>query len=327
MRKHLWPGILPAFTMAFLLAGDGASERILAAQSLGARSDGSVQATAGESLKITLIGTGGGPIVNPRRFGISTLVAADIQRLLFDCGRGATLRLAEAGEALGDISKLFLTHLHSDHIVGLPDLLLTPWGAGQRRVPFEVWGPNGTREMMDYLQKAFDFDIRVRSVTNQNKDGIRVVSHDINEGIVFDSNGIRVTAFLVDHGTVKPAFGYRVDYGGHSVALSGDTRFSENLIQFSRGVDVLIHEAADEEAVQRFTPEQRERTNALHTTAEQAGEVFARVKPRLAVYSHAGESQNIIARTRTTYSGPLESGDDLMTIEISDKIDVHHFKR
>jgi ribonuclease Z len=157
MRKHLWPAILPAFTMAFLLAGDGASERMLAAQSLGARSEGSVQATAGKALKITLIGTGGGPIVNPRRFGISTLVEADNQRLLFDCGRGATLRLAEAGEALGDISKLFLTHLHSDHIVGLSDLLLSPWGAGQRRVPFEVWGPNGTSEMMDHLQKAFVF--------------------------------------------------------------------------------------------------------------------------------------------------------------------------
>ena len=111
------------------------------------------------------------------------------------------------------------------------------------------------------------------------------------------------------------------------MALSGDTRFSENLIQFSRGVDVLIHEAADEEALQGFTPEQRERTISLHTTAEQTGEVFSRVKPRLAVFSHAGESQNIIARTRTTYSGPLESGDDLMTIEISDKIEVHHFKQ
>ena len=205
-------------------------------------------------------------------------------------------------------------------------MLLTSWGAGQRRVSFEAWGPNGTREMMEYLQKAFDFDIRVR-VTNQNKEGIRVVSHDINEGIVFDNNGVKVTAFVVDHGPVKPAFGYRVDYGGHSVVLSGDTRFSENLIEFSRGADVLIHEVADEEALKRLTPEGRERTIALHTTAEQAGEVFARVKPRLAVYSHAGESQNIIARTRTTYSGPLESGDDLMTIEISDKIDVRHFKR
>jgi ribonuclease Z len=308
MRKHFLSTILLQLTIVFLFAGPGDSERMLAAQSLGARSDGSLQATGRKALKITLIGTGGGPIVNPRRFGISTLVAADNQRLLFDCGRGATLRLAEAGETLGDINKVFLTHLHSDHIVGLPDLLLTPWGAGQRRVPFGVWGPSGTREMLDYLQKAFDFDISVRSVTNQNKDGIRVISHDSTEGIVFDSNGIKVTAFLVDHGPVKPAFGYRVDYGGRSVALSGDTRFSENLIRFSQGVDVLIHEAADEDVVQRFTPEQRERTNALHTTAERAGEVFTRVKPRLAVYSHAGESQNLIARTRTTYSGPLKAG-------------------
>jgi ribonuclease Z len=327
MKKHLWSAILPTLTIALLLAGHGHSERMLTAQSLGTRSEKSEPGTAGKVLKVTLIGTGGGPEVNLRRFGPSTLVEAGDQKLLFDCGRGATLRLTEAGASLSDISRLFLTHLHSDHIVGLPDLLLSPWGAGMRRVPFEVWGPEGTHDMMEHLQKAFDFDIRVRSVTNQNPEGIRVVSHDINEGIVVDNNGIKVTAFLVDHGRVKPAFGYRVDYGGHSVALSGDTRFSENLIKFSRGVDVLIHEAANVEAESRLTPEQRERTNALHTNPEQAGEVFAQVKPRLAVYSHAGESQNIIARTRTTYSGPLESGDDLMTIDVSDKIEFHHFKR
>src|SRR5215472_7070541 len=109
MTKHLWPAILTPLTMAFLLAGHGDSGRMFAAQSLSARSEGSVEATARKALKITLIGTGGGPIVNPRRFGISTLIAADNQRLLFDCGRGTTLRLAEAGEPLGDITKLFLT--------------------------------------------------------------------------------------------------------------------------------------------------------------------------------------------------------------------------
>jgi ribonuclease Z len=259
MKKYLWSAILAPLTIALLLAGQGHSERMLAAQSVGTAPEKSGAATVRKALKVTLIGTGGGPNVNLRRFGPSTLVDADNQRLLFDCGRGATLRLAEAGAPLSDISKLFLTHLHSDHIVGLPDLFLSPWGAGIRRVPFEVWGPDGTREMMEHLQKAFDFDIQVRSVTNQNKEGIRVVSHDISEGIVFDNNGVKVTAFVVDHGRVKSAFGYRVDYGGHSVALSGDTRFSENLIEFSRGVDVLIHEAADEQALERFTPEQRER--------------------------------------------------------------------
>jgi len=180
--------------------------------------------------------------------------------------------------------------------------------------------------MMDALRKAYEFDIQVRS-NSANQRGVEVMSRDINEGVVYERNGVRVTAFLVDHGRVKPAFGFRVDYGGHSVALSGDTRFSENLIRHAAGVDVLIHEAADEATLERFTPEQRARTIALHTTVEQAGEVFSRVKPRVAVYSHAGESQNIIARTRTTYSGPLESGDDLMTIEVGDSIDIRRRDR
>ena len=277
-------------------------------------------------LRITLLGTGGGPTVNLKRFGPSTMVEAGTERLLFDCGRGTTLRLTEHGTAPGSVTTLFLTHLHSDHIVDVPDLFLSPWGAGARRVPFEVYGPPGTVSMMDALKKAYEFDIRVRT-NSENQRGAEIVSHDIGEGVIFQRNGLTVTAFLVDHGPVKPAFGFRVDYGGHSAALSGDTRASENLIQHARGVDVLIHEAADEEALQRVTPEQRARTIALHTTAEQAGEVFSRVKPRLAVYSHAGESQNIIGRTRTTYSGPLESGDDLMTIDIGDRINVQRGAR
>src|SRR5262245_37847355 len=311
-------------TAAFLFSG-AASSPLTAVKSRAPLA----QTSAKDNLKVTLLGTGGGPPVDLQRFGASTLVETATQRLLFDCGRGAIIRLTELGKPLGSITKLFLTHLHSDHIVDIPDLLLSPWGAGERRVPLEVWGPSGTVEMMDGLQKAFTFDIRVRSpINNENQEGIKVLSHDIKEGVVFDREGLKVTAFLVDHGPDTPAYGFRVDYAGHSVALSGDTRVSENLIRAARGVDVLIHEVVDEGAFQRLSRERRERILALHTTAEQAGQVFSRVKPRLAVYSHAvGEPQKIIARTRTTYSGPLESGDDLMTIDISDHIDVQHVRR
>ena len=95
--------------------------------------------------------------------------------------------------------------------------------------------------MMDHMQRAFAFDIRVRGDAGLPREGIRVLSHDIEQGTVLESRGVKVTAFLVDHGPVTPAFGYRIDYGGHSVALSGDTRFSENLIKFAQGVDVLVH--------------------------------------------------------------------------------------
>src|SRR5207247_837177 len=107
--------------------------------------------------------------------------------------------------------------------------------------------------MMDHIQKAFAFDIRIRRDVDEkySREGITVSSHDVKEGKIFEHDGVTVTAFLVDHGPVKPAVGYRLDYGGHSVALSGDTRFSENLIKYSQGVDVLIHETIDADALRR----------------------------------------------------------------------------
>lgn len=287
------------------------------------------------TLKVVLLGTGAGPPMDLQRYGPSTLVEAGGERLLFDCGRDATLRMAQYGIRLGGVSKVFVTHLHSDHVIGIPDLFLTPWASEEaRKVPFEVWGPPGTREMMDHMQKAFAFDIRIRRDVDEkySKEGIAVSSHDIKEGAVFEKNGVMVTAFLVDHGPVKPAFGYRIDYRGHSVALSGDTRFSENLIKFSQGVDVIIHEAVDAEALRarpgNRTRKQMENIIAHHTTLQQAGDVFSRIKPRLAVYSHIlGNSNDLMGGTRKTYSGPLEGGEDLMTIEIGEKIEVRRFKQ
>jgi ribonuclease Z len=262
-----------------------------------------------------------GPRVNLKQFGASTLVEAGSTRLLFDCGRGATLRLTEVGVPIGSVSRLFLTHLHSDHVIQIPDLLLTGWAGGGRAIPLEVWGPDGTREMMDHLQQAFAFDIRMRRDIDEQLagDGIKVMSHDIKEGIVLDEQGVKVTAFLVDHGLLTPAFGYRVDYRGHSVALSGDTRLSENLVRFAQGVDVLVHEVVDAEA----NPQGARR----HTTPAQAGEVFTRVRPRLAVYSHGPDAESVMTQTRKTYAGPLQGPEDMLTIEIGERIDVRHFAR
>ena len=141
--------------------------------------------------------------------------------------------------------------------------------------------------MMDHMQQAFAFDIHMRRDVDEKApaDGIKVLSHDISEGIVYDKQGIKVTAFLVDHSPVKPAFGYRIDYRGHSVVLSGDTRVSENLIRFAPGADVLVHEVLDEETVRTWFPNNPQIVEAIlakHTTPEQAGEVFTRIKPRLA---------------------------------------------
>jgi ribonuclease Z len=284
------------------------------------------------TMSVTIVGSGGGPAVNLQRFGPSILVRAGSETLLFDCGRGATLRLAQLGVPLENVRQLFLTHLHSDHIIDIPDLLLTPWaGPAARQQPFEVWGPDGTEVMMRRLQEAFAFDIHVRRDIDEkfSKEGITVRSHDIHEGPVFERNGVRVTAFLVDHGPVKPAFGYRVDYMNRSFAMSGDTRFSENLIKFAQGVDLLIHEATagDVNRSTNQTREQVENIIAHHTLPEQAGEVFSRVKPKLAIYAHAPVSAALITRTRTTYQGPLETGEDMMTIEIGPRVEVRRFSR
>ena len=196
-------------------------------------------------------------------------------------------------------------------------------------MPLEVWGPDGTRQMMDSLQRAYAFDIHMRRdfVGKDPAEGIRVVSHDIKQGVVFDEDGVKVTAFLVDHGPISPAFGYRVDYRDHSVALSGDTRVSENLVQHAAGVDVLVHEVEDAVAgrARSSDPARTEAVIAIHTTPEQAGEVFSRVKPRLAVYSHAPASDSVLEQTRKTYSGPLQGAEDLLTIDIGAQITVRHF--
>jgi ribonuclease Z len=286
-----------------------------------------------DSFTVVLLGTGAGPLVNLQQYGASILVDAGGERFLFDCGRGATMRLTQAGIPLGSITRVFLTHLHSDHVVQLPDLLLAGWAAGHRAVPLEVWGPAGTRSMLDHLQRAFAFDIHTRRDVDEHfpAAGITVVSHDVQEGTVFEAHGVRVTAFLVDHGPVRPALGYRIDYGGRSVVLSGDTRVSENLIRHARGTDVLVHEVIDPDAL-RNRPDSPSAAAvaaiiAHHTTPEQAGEVFRRVAPRLAVYSHAPNSERVLAQTRTTYAGPLQGPEDLLTIVIGEQITVRHAPR
>lgn len=282
-----------------------------------------------QNLKVTLLGTGY-PRPVMERFGPSILVEAGKEKLLFDCGRGATQRLYQLKVSFADTTALFLTHLHSDHTVGIPDFYLTGWIFG-RSTPLRVWGPAGTAEMMSHLQQAYQFDIHVRRDVDEKLParGVVVVAKDIEQGVVYQNGDLKVTAFTVDHAPVRPAFGYRVDYAGHSVVLSGDTRYNENLIHFAQGTDVLIHEVLDAEAYragdQIYTPEQKQKVIDHHTTTEQAGIVFSLVKPKLAVYSHVVpfNAQDLVAHTRKIYSGPLEVGEDLMSIDIGDHVEVH----
>jgi ribonuclease Z len=283
-------------------------------------------------------------VPNPLRFGISTLVVAGTEKLMFDCGRAATIRMGQMGMLLGDVNKLFVTHLHSDHVIGIPDLYLAGWASQGRTVPLRVWGPAGTHDMMAHLEKAFAFDIHVRRDVDElfPAEGIKTVATDIREGVVYDENGVKVTAFLVDHGPVKPAFGYRVDYRGHSVALSGDTKPSDNLVKFSRGVDLLIHEGGGPKKAGAIEgrPDELIRVNGVpssvltraqrwkvaehHTDGVEAGEIFARVRPRLVVFSHGGGPESL-PLVRQHYDGPVEIGEDMMTIDVGDRVTVQRF--
>jgi ribonuclease Z len=264
-------------------------------------------------IKVTLLGTGT-PMVKTDQWGPSTLIQAGNENLLFDCGRGATLRLKQAGVSLTEINAVFLTHLHSDHVVGLPDLWLTGWFLG-RATPLNVFGPAGTKAMFDHLSQAFQFDIRVREAPPSGlpAEGVKVAVTEIEEGVVYLRDQLKVTAFRVDHGRVEPAFGYRIDYGPRSVVLSGDTKYSPNLVKFASGVEVLIHNVWVEKKGTVLTSV---------SSPEDAGKAFSEVKPKLAVYSHYNSTEGLLARTRTEYSGPLLIGKDLTEISIGDKIQI-----
>jgi ribonuclease Z len=292
--------------------------------------------TSSSDFRVTLLGTGV-PTPRPDRFGPSTLVEAGDQKLLIDAGRGAAIRLYQIGVPIGTIDALLLTHYHSDHTTGVPDVWLTGWLQsyyGARTRPLRVLGPIGAKELMSNLERAYAADIKIRIADEKlPPEGVAVEVEEFNsDGTIYRKNGVKVIAFEVDHGDViKPAYGYRIEYGGRSVVISGDTRFNENVIKHGLGADLLIHEVAIARP-ELMTEAYIQRIMAHHTTACEAGRVFARARPKLAVYTHLvflaskevpqATVADLVAETRQTYSGSLEVGEDLMCFEIGDTVSV-----
>jgi len=297
-------------------------------------------AVSPDAMVVTLLGTGS-PVPRPDRYGMSTLVQAGGLNLVFDAGRGCTIRLNQAGVALGKVDALFITHFHSDHLNGLPDLWMTGYlspSFGRRTQALDMYGPRGIGRMAATMRDTFGDDIRIRMDDEHVPEAYtHLASHEFTaDGVVFERNGVTVTAFEVNHGPlIKPANGYRVDHRERSVLLSGDTRFDENLIAHGQGVDLLIHEVAVAPKPILNEPYVQAILNH-HTTPEEAGIVFTRTKPRLAVFSHIVElmdeknpqpdGNEIGRRTRTNRAGNLVVGTDLARFVLTPgNVRVQHF--
>jgi ribonuclease Z len=295
-----------------------------------------------QDFRVTLLGTGD-PIPRVDRWGPATLVQVAGQDLLFDVGRGAATRLVQMGVSLSGLDATFLTHFHHDHLIGLDDVWMTGWippPFGRRQQPMEIWGPPGTANLLSSLEKAFELNTSTRIPDELLAPaGAVLIAHEFSEdGVVYEKDGVEVTAFAVDHGElIKPAYGYRIDYDGRSVVISGDTKFDRNLIAAAKGADLIIHEVALASEELLASSEQFQRIVAHHTTPEEAGIVFAEVNPKLAVYTHfvilSGPTipeaplSSLIPRTRTNYDGPLVVGEDLMSFEVGDTISISQAAR
>ena len=280
-----------------------------------------------EVLTVTLLGTGT-PIPSIQRFGPSILVEAGKRKILFDAGRGTTQRLSQLGINIGTIEHLFITHLHSDHISGIPDLYTTGliW---QRESPLRVWGPEGTEEMLFHVKEMFSFDKKVRNQLSKSmKPQAEFIYTAIVPGVVYKDNDFSITAFTVNHGAVSPAYGYRINYGKYSALISGDTTYSQNLIKHGKSVDLVIHEVM---AASKPLINSNRRLNKMmdyHTSPEEAASVFNKIKPRLAVYSHlllfCVTEKAILDKTFSLYKGKVVIGKDLDTFDIGTAINVYN---
>ena len=280
-------------------------------------------------MEVVFLGTNG-PMPEVGRGGTTTaiLVAGDL--LLFDAGLNAAQQLVEAGISPARVRHVFLSHLHSDHIAGLPGV----WSAGwlrRRDSPLHIYGPTGTDSIKSGLEALFSADIPIRlngpEALPQGGEVIEASTID-QDGEIYNSKGVSITAFLVDHGEdAAPAYGFRIQYSGISVCLSGDTTYNTNLIENCLNTDLLVHEVMG--VTDELLAAGRYRSGVLevHATPEQAGQVFEETQPKLAAFTHIILAQQpgfapmtreeLTSRTRTKYAGPLLVPTELDRVSIS----------
>lgn len=270
--------------------------------------------------EIILLGTGT-PYPDPDSSGPATAVVVDGRVFLFDAGAGVMRRLNAAKLPLSGPEAVFITHLHSDHTLGYADLILTSW-IMRRAKPFPVYGPRGLQRMTNHLLAAFteDIEIRTSGLEHEVSGGYRVNVQEIRPGIVYEKNGVRITAIAVQHGTWKQAFGYRIDTPDRSIVISGDTRPSEALVKAAEGVDVLIHEVYSAAGLK---PEDRpggkdwpQYCREFHTSDLELGVLAARIQPKFLILDHtirfgATDEEMLSVVRRSGYTGRAVVGKDL----------------
>jgi len=276
--------------------------------------------------RLVLLGTGN-PNADPDRSGPAVAVVVDSIPYLIDAGPGVVRRAAAAAiagvEALtaDRLDKLFLTHLHSDHTVGLPDLIFSS-AVLERGRPLEIWGPPGTQAMVDHLLAAWQLDIAVRidGLEPALPAGYVVIVHELDPttfaaGPVYEDDNVRVTAFRVTHGAWEHAYGYRFDTPDLSVVISGDTVPDEDVVDACDGCDILVHEVISDAGLAHRSPEWQRYHAASHTLASDLGRLAGRARPALLVLYHqlySGSSdEELLAEVMAVYDGAVVSGSDL----------------
>lgn len=308
--------LLGSASLALMCAG------VLAVLSGRAATDAHPAASAGDSTFVVMLGTGT-PNADPERSGPAIAVVHGERSYLVDAGPGI-VRRAAAAAASGvpalrppNLRTLFLTHLHSDHTVGLPDVILSAWTL-EREVPLEVYGPPGTKAMVEHLLAAYAEDIRNRldGLEPANTTGHRVNVHEIADGHTYRDGNVTVRAFAVPHGDWQHAFGYRFESPDRSIVISGDTRASDAVVRACNGCDVLLHEVYSAERFKAREPEwQRYHANA-HTSTSELAALATRAQPKLLVMYHqlfwGTDDAGLLAELRAAgYSGAAESARDL----------------
>jgi ribonuclease Z len=278
-------------------------------------------------VKLTILGTGT-PQPNPKRSGPAQVIECGNDNILIDAGAGTMHRFVEAGYTTAPIKAIALTHLHSDHITGILDVLWAGWIQRRWTVPPTIYGPPGTQHFIDHLIQAMSYDIKVRTGEILRPENLVPFVVEIEDGWKVRGKDWQLSAFRVEHFPVDEAFGFRIDQGGSSIVISGDTKVSENLIANSKNVDLLVHEvywsqglrdiaaaAKDEEEKARF-----ELLRSYHTGSEEVGDVATRANTRHLVLSHIirsrGDPADFVTDVSPSYSGQLTVAEDLMTFEV-----------